>query len=368
LLLTLFSFESGTNESELINAFENRLIYEKNEHNQIITANQFNESIRPLLNGFINSTIYTFISPQIRLYSFINPSLFDFLIGHVSESFQERKSIISSITYFEQLKVFDPDKSLIPLEKELQIIIRDKISQSKITVSSFFNTSLYDNNYKIAQTLESLCKYCYQANIDTILLEYIQQLNYDGRWAFILTKIVYFLLNLGDAPQTSKYIKENFLRLIERIMDSIDEINDAKLIPKIFAEFDFDYKEYSESERGSKKLIELIENILLSAEDNLKSENKGSITDIESANEIYEEIESIEKELSKELFPDITIYYDFGIELDEDYWAEIIEENKIKQLENDYNDYMYNKYDKKESISEEFNEDVAIDDLFDNSD
>jgi hypothetical protein len=114
-LLTLFSFESGTNESELINAFENRLIYEKNEHNQIINANQFNESIRTLLNGFINSTIYTFISPQIRLFNFINPSLFDFLIGHVSESFQERKSIISSITYFEQLKVFDPDKSLVPL-------------------------------------------------------------------------------------------------------------------------------------------------------------------------------------------------------------------------------------------------------------
>jgi hypothetical protein len=109
-------------------------------------------------------------------------------------------------------------------------------------------------------------------------------------------------------------------------------------------------------------------NILISVEDNLKSDHKGSVTDIDSANEIYDEIESIEKELSKVLFPDMTIFYDFGIELDEDYWAEIIEENKIKQLEIDYNSYMDNKYYKKESVSEELNEDIAIDDLFVKSD
>ncbi|MDD4528165.1 MAG: restriction endonuclease [Candidatus Margulisbacteria bacterium] len=368
LLLTLFSFESGSNETDLINAFENRLIYEKEEHNQIINANQFNESIRTLLNGFINATLYTFISPQIRIFNFINPSLFDFLMGHVSESFQERKSIISSITYFEQLKVFDQDKSKIPLEKELQIIIRDRISQSKITVSNIFGGYLNNENNKNAIILESLCKYCQQVNIDTLLLEYIQKLDYEGKWSYILPRIEYFLLNLGDAPQTRKYIKENFIKLVERIMASIDEVEDAKLIPKLFEEFGFDYKDYSESESGSNKLINLIESVLLNAEDNLKDDKKGNITDIDGANEIYDEIAEIENELSKELFPDIAFNHNFGIEIDEAYWAEIIDENKMKQWENESDDYRNNSYYKNESILDSFNEDLAIDDLFVKSD
>ena len=44
----------------------------------------------------------------------------------------ERKSIISSLTYVEQLNKFNPEKSLIPLEKELQTIIQDRISKSKL--------------------------------------------------------------------------------------------------------------------------------------------------------------------------------------------------------------------------------------------
>jgi len=175
-------------------------------------------------------------------------------------------------------------------------------------------------------------------------------------------------LNLGDAPQTRKYIKENFIKLVEKIMASIDEVEDAKLLPKLFEEYEFDYKDYSESESGSNKLINMIESVLLNAEDNLKNDKKGNITDIDGANEIYDEIAAIENELSKELFPDVAFNCNFGIEIDEAYWAEIIDENKMKQWKSESDDYRNNSYYKNESILDSFNEDLAIDDLFVKSD
>lgn len=133
LLLTLFTFENDSFESSLIEAFESRMQYEKIEHNQIITANQFHESIKILLNGFISSSLYDTL-PPVRGYRFINPSLTDFLIGYVFDSYPERKSIISSLVYVEQLSRFNTDKKIIPLEKELQIIIRDKISKGELYI------------------------------------------------------------------------------------------------------------------------------------------------------------------------------------------------------------------------------------------
>jgi DNA polymerase III delta prime subunit len=57
LLLTLYTFNNSINETELYSAFESRLDYEKNINNQIIKTNQFKESIKTLLNGFISSRL-----------------------------------------------------------------------------------------------------------------------------------------------------------------------------------------------------------------------------------------------------------------------------------------------------------------------
>ncbi|HEY5123721.1 MAG TPA: restriction endonuclease, partial [Ignavibacteria bacterium] len=129
LLITLFSFSGGVLEKHLIKSYERRLKYEKISHNQIISSNQFNKSIKILLNGFLTSELID-IKNDIRVYSFINPSLLDFFIYYISESFQERKDLILSFIYLEQLQRFNPDSSILPLEKELQFIIRDRISNS----------------------------------------------------------------------------------------------------------------------------------------------------------------------------------------------------------------------------------------------
>lgn len=358
LLLTLFTFPYRPNESSLFLAFENRLNYEKIVHNQIINTNQFNESIKILLNGFITSLLLD-VSPPERLFDFINPSLNDFLIGYVSDSYPERKSIVSSVLFVEQLKRFNPKYSLIPLEKELQIIIRDRIS-------NFITKIDDDNNRNHALILETLCIYCNQVNIDSKLLEHFIKLDYSKSWIDIFEKIEYVLLNLGDAPQTFDYIKNNFIIIIENIMISIFEEDDAKNIPILFEKFGYDYDEYTVSTHGCNKLIEVIEEVLKGNEINLKDENS-KITNIDEVIKLYEDLEELESELKNKLFPNSSFDYNFGISMDQFYWEEKIKDNliqeeinedKIQEAMRQDHDYYY------DEAMDFINEENAIDNLF----
>ncbi|MBC3539292.1 restriction endonuclease [Rufibacter sediminis] len=360
LLLTLFTFGNSTSENALIHAFDSRLEFEKNEHNQIISSGQFYQSIKILLNGFIRANLYDTNIPE-REYAFINPSLTDFLIGLVSESYPERKSIVSSITFIEQLNRFNPTKPLIPLEKDLQTLIRDRISKSKIKILETTNKHITENE-KFSTLMEALCKYCYQVNIDSLILEYFKQINYSENWFTISQKLEYVILNLNDAPQTFNYIQENFILIIEKIMESIFDIDSAKLIPVIFEKYNQDYDQYTESDDGLKNLINVVECVLQSAEDNYKSDKKDEIKNIDDVSDIYDEIYEIESELKSELFPTSTFDYDFGIGIDHKYWEDIIERNLIREARDYDGDYDREYYE--DSRFKLINEDNAVDDLF----
>lgn len=361
LLLTLFTFEDSPSESSFFAAYQNRLEYEKIVNNQIITANQFNESIRVLLNGFIASNLYN-DTPEIREFSFINPSLTDFLINYVATSFAERKSIISSILYFEQLERFDPNKSLINFEKELQNIIRQKISQTEIKVNETNDIS-YSNNEKHAIILETLCKYCHEVDVDALLLEYFQQISYTESWRYILQKIEYFLLNIGDAPKTYNYIKDNFIEIIEKMMSHIHDFNNARQIPKLFEKYGHNYPEYMKTDKGHETIIYMIDNIWQEIEEQLVRDRENGINSMDEVEELYYEINYLVSELIDELFLNTCSVSGFGTGIDINYWMEKIEENQEKmekeklRNDDDFDDYYYNK-------NSGTNEDILIDDLF----
>lgn len=359
LLLTLFTFEGSSFESDLFSAFEKRLDYEKKEHNQIIQANQFNESAKILLNGFITSNLHN-TKPPVREFIFINPSLTDFLIGHVADSFPERKSIISSLFYIEQLKRFNPEKSLIPLEKELQTIIRDKIYKSTIKIQEEGNKS-FNENKRHAIILEVLCRYCPEVNVDTLFLEHLKQISYSEGWRNILQKIEYCLLNLGDAPQSFNYIKENFIPIIENIMDSITDADNAKQIPILFEKYEYNYDDYTVTDNGFNMLVGVIESVLQTSEDNLKDEHERYIKDIDVANDLYDEIYSLEIELKRNLLPNTSFDYDFGVEMDIDYWVQKVEKNIDKA---EWNEIQSGGYETHYLGESKLNEDARIDNLF----
>jgi hypothetical protein len=362
LVITLFSLGNYSMEIDLIKAYEGRLEYEIKAHNQIVDSNQFNESIRILLNGFLVSNLAD-IELKIRYYTFINPSLVDFLIGYITDSFQERKSIINSIIYFEQLDRFDPERRLIPLEKDLQLILRTKISNAEIEILTLSNTVFFNDNYKNSVFLETLCKYCKDINIDTFLLQYFEKIDFTNIDSRTFGKLEYVLLNLGDVPQTITFVKTNFSKIIESLMLNIYEADSAFSIPFLFEKYEQDYESYCKSSEGLDNILGVIENVLRLKEENIINANSESINEFQEAEALYESIKELEDELIGQILPDIIFVCDFGVEIDNNYWEQQIENNleQLRKEEAQQEDY-YDYYD--EQVRDSENTDSAIDDLF----
>jgi hypothetical protein len=363
LVLTLFSFGYYEFEDALMNAYEGRLNYEKEEHNQIFESSQFNKSMKILLNGFLSVRISD-IKNMTRSFTFINPSLIDFLIGYINESYQDKKSIIQSAIYFEQLNRFDPEESKIPLEKDLQKIIRNKISKSEMILLGRRARDVdYTINDKKAKTIETLCKYCYDVNIDTILLQYFKELDFSITSDYFYNRIIFVLLKLDDAPQTYNFIKENFKLILNNIFEQIDDVRGAKNIRVLFEKYEQDYQLYIDTEEGQENIMSLVESILKSTEYYMLKERMRNIENLNAAKEIYDELDEISSELQSELLPNTTAFYNFGIAFNELFWKDQIEDNLLrieKELgdSDDYADY----YD--EGAEKSFDEQSAIEDLF----
>lgn len=362
-LLTLFTFEDAAFESYLMVAVESRMHFEKVAHNQIITANQFYNSVGVLLNGFISSRLYD-TTPTIREFSFINPSLADFLIGYVADSLPERKSIVSSMKYIEQLARFNPDKKLIPFDLELQVIIRDKIQNEELEIIES-SEKYFTENLRNAIFLEVLCKFCTHVNVDTLLLKHFEKLDYSVSWTRMVSKIEFVLLNIGDAPQTVSYIKANFITIIEKQMFSIYEHHNALQIPVLFQKYSHDYQDYLDNyENGEQKVIEMIESVLGENEEDIKKNHSEDIQDIDAVSDLYDELYTIEQDLLSDLFPNKVIEHNFNISIDAQYWQQKVNDNN-KRLDEEsarFEDYDEDYY--KERMYEQRNEDNAIDDLF----
>ena len=360
LLLTLFTFEWDCSETILLKAFENRLNLEKQERSHIIRSNQFNESLKILLDGFIKCTVYN-AQPEVRKFSFINPSLKDFLIGYVNDSLQEQKAMISSLTYVEQLTRFDPEKKLRPLEKELQIIIREKIRNSLLEVEERKN-EYFTSSKRNAIFSEILCKYCSEIDKDALLLEHLKQISFAESWFTIEDEIEFLLSNLEDSPKSFDYIKENFIRIIEKFMDNISAYEIARDIPYLFEKFGHSYENYRQTYTGFNKLLKLTKDILTIHEKHIESSWEDEVTNFDQVDDLYNELRNLGSDLKNKLFANLT-NIDFEINFDESYWIEKIEENisKKNKIQADRNfqiSYLMN------LLTDDDNVETAIDDLF----
>jgi len=158
-------------------------------------------------------------------------------------------------------------------------------------------------------------------------------------------------------------IKSKFYQFIDKILTSTDDIEISKNIPILFKKYAFDYDAYIESEEGTSKLLDLIENVLQSNEEGLIDDRKNSVTNNEGLDEIYDELYDIEKDLMGNLFPNTYISYDFGIKPEPKFWEDKIKENmeRIAHEEAEADGQMDYYKDFQSSFESEEN---AIDDLF----
>ncbi|MFZ2283404.1 MAG: hypothetical protein WAV86_05975, partial [Lutibacter sp.] len=358
LLFTLFTFRNEVDEKKLIKAFEKRLDYEKLQHNQIIEGNQFNNSVKILLNGFISSTLYNYTNSKRRIYKFINPSLADFLIGFISDSFSERKDIISSINSIEQLYHFNPKKQIFTLELELQKIIRDKIKNNDFhsDVSSFKSL-----NHYYSKIVNILTLYCPDVNVDLLTLQYFEKMDFIHEWDYSITiDIKPVLISIKDSPQTVEFINTNFYKITERLIELVDSEYEAEYIIDLFYEYEKDFNKYLISEEGKDKIYSMIENIIITEESELADQIKSEVTSMDQVNEINVKIADFKDNLIKSICPIYESEFEFDTNYAGHYWDEIIDENIEKERMSKYDSY---DDDGTSASSGQFDND-AIDDLF----
>ncbi|WP_420573896.1 restriction endonuclease [Kordia sp.] len=365
LLMTLFSFGNYVTERRLTKAFEQRLKYEIAEHNQIIDGNQFNKSVRLLLNGFISSTLYTSTDRNRRSYNFINPSLADFLIGQISESFSDRKAIIKNVIYLDQLNRFNPKKSIIPLDKELQGVIRDLINNDHFIIEKQEAIANKKKNNFNSKILSILSTYCTSVNIDSVFLKHFKLLDYLGNWDYLVfSEVLDSLQKIKDCPQSETYIKENFNKIIDKLMLRADSDFESEQIIDLFDKYEKDYAEFSKSEDGQDTIVQMIENIVETMRDELSDQIKDEVTDLNKVEEIYEEIFGTREQLIDELLPDSKKPLVLEVELDKQYWEDIIEENQIKESMRDFEAWEESEYRKENPVEPNSNENERIEKLF----
>lgn len=361
LLLTLFTFNRSVSESVLREAFSQRLDYERREHNQVINSNQFNDSIRVLLNGFITSTINDTKTGE-REYTFINPSLTDFLINYFLQSPSEREATVTSIVFFQQLERFGQRRSPLSLEKLLQTIIRDKFARQEIRYPER-TSEVFEKNRRFLAIIKFLLEGCRQVDIETLLLENLKKIDFAARPFGAAGDLFEVLGIMIRGPEIYAFIRNNFIEIIEAAIGGIYLEHVAEEIPELFDKYGQDFQEYQNSENGAAKLADVIEKVADSIEEDLKYtwEDTDDLEDLYEVEESYSDLETVENNLCSILLPNDQSY-DSPYYFDHRYWEEKIQGNFVEKKEKQADASHEKHY--KEADLETGSEDEAIDDLF----
>ncbi|SFU59575.1 RecA-superfamily ATPase, KaiC/GvpD/RAD55 family [Pustulibacterium marinum] len=324
-LMTLFTFQRNVEESFLIKAFGERLVYEKNLNNISVNSEQFIDSVRSLLNGFIVSIISDLDKGKKR-YSFINPSISDYLVVFLNNNYAFKKAIIASAVYVEQLEIFNPEKNQFILEEEIQEIILNKICNNNLDSIDRYKEYRLDGIY-----LQVLVKYCKSINIDNCLLEVFKRLNLDRIWWFE-KELRYVFESLNNCPTTELFIKQNFLMIIGKYIKNIDDKNLAMELPKIFEKFGFNYENFILKESFQNLVLEMISKIVLETEKDLMDSYKDQVINMDDYESlIYDDVNDITHNLMNKLCSDIAM--DIPRHYSEDELLNQLKENESNNQE-----------------------------------
>ncbi|HTD99017.1 MAG TPA: restriction endonuclease [Mucilaginibacter sp.] len=108
LLMTLFSLGGyGISSAHLQTAFESRYAYEIRNNGYTLKTDAYTVALKKLMDGFIKSE-RTAKTDEL-VFSFLNPSVGDFLLNYLRERPAEQKRILFSAAYFIQItKYFTP--------------------------------------------------------------------------------------------------------------------------------------------------------------------------------------------------------------------------------------------------------------------
>ena len=356
LLQTIFTFQRGISENTLRVAFEKRLHFEKKDYNKQISVEQFSQSVKNLLNGFIITSIVN-VDQNTKNFNFINPSISDFLISYLKRNYSVKKAVVKSILFLEQLEIFDPEKGNFKFETELQQLVLSNLLNDK-----YDSIDQYKEYNFIGYKIEILIRFCKQIDIDELLILLLKQINLNYMW-FNRKGFELALVNIDNCPKSKIYLQANFDNFIANYIEHIDSQEKAFKIPKFFKKFGKDFKDFIEVDIYQNKFIKLITKLTNEKEKELMMSYKDNAEDMEDYdNFVYNEVKRLESILTYKFLPknvsvEIQKHYNKN-ELEEQIYKNKLDKKDATKREQERNDF-YNEIVRKSEL-----ENDKINDLF----
>lgn len=241
LVMSLFSLGGSYVADDVLEvAFAARYEYELANSGLIRKPSAYNNSLKKLLDGFLLSNYYA--EERQNKYSFLNPSITDYLLAFLVEDKAEQKAILCSIAFIDQLSFYfgDSDGKII-----IDTRLRPKIFNS--IIASMDEVGIVRPGSRPLYLLDALIEY------------FPLQVSADGSAALMLMKEIlndpegvssYILCSnilMADVIQDSglySFIKDNLYRFTDIIIRCAQESIDLENITSIFARCSADFKDY----------------------------------------------------------------------------------------------------------------------------
>lgn len=261
LVMSLFSLGGAqVVYDSLETAFAARYDYEIANNNVHRKPQAYRNALKKLLDGFIQASQ---LPDGQNLYSFLNPSITDYLLVYLKVDKEEQKAILSSIAFIDQLFIyFGNDKDKINIDSKMSprvyrsIISRlDEIGLVKPGSCPLFllDTILEIFPLQISSDLSPALE----------LMKDILE-NPSGVSSFTLSVII-CQNDLYDRDLLNNFAKENLYQFIDIIVDCAKAGSDLEFLKEIFDQFSLDFKDYIDhgenKGRIENKLSEIFETL-----------------------------------------------------------------------------------------------------------
>ncbi|PXY45234.1 nSTAND3 domain-containing NTPase [Flavobacterium hydrophilum] len=245
LLMTLFSL-GGYNigSAELHKAFDARYEYEIRENGFILHSNSFQQSLKKLLDGFIKSEKN--LNTGRLTFSFLNPSVADFVINFLKDHTTEVKRILYSVAYFKQITTYFRSDSTTGI----------KLSETLLK-------NYYFRFNKLLPKLLDSCRDKMSGNITLlyILLQYFPDIVTEERLLQILSttdlkscqyvdynEINFVLRKIDEYNTTNSYIKSHWQEYFTVAIEAAKESYDISSILGMFGYYELNEDDWSKDE------------------------------------------------------------------------------------------------------------------------
>lgn len=305
----MFSLGGGIyyiTDERLKEAFNNRIKYEAENNNYQRQGNEYNSALSELVGGFIIRTI----DKNTVRYSFLNPSIEDFIYEYFKNSNEEYLKLLYSSIFFEQFKyrigttIVEGEKRIDLSKKTSRKKLYEIFEEKKKNLKGFHS----DSDLNIIITLIRLF---HKNEIKEELLERINDLNisylsWDDRDN--LTEILKYIARNNLISQIN-----NLPYLIKILSKDIPSYYLIKNLSNLFNEIPICYSVVNESKLNNKDYYDEIQNNINNSWEKISDDYMADAYGFDSTID-REELTNIIKERTEEA---IQINKSIGLEASE---------------------------------------------------